>query len=69
MRTQEHAVFRNDWASLLDVGQQRVACVLTGHLLKDPNATVNYHSSMAREFSNPPVKVENDLKKIIDLMK
>ncbi len=48
---------------------QRVACVLTGHLLKDPNATVNYHSKMAREFSNPPVQVENDLQKIIDLMK
>ena len=48
---------------------QRVACVLTGHLLKDPNATVNYHSKMAREFSNPPVQVENDLAKIIALMK
>jgi threonine synthase len=47
----------------------RVACVLTGHLLKDPNATVNYHSKMAREFSNPPVQVENDLQKIIALMK
>ncbi|MCE5186087.1 MAG: threonine synthase [Planctomycetaceae bacterium] len=47
---------------------ERVACVLTGHLLKDPNATVNYHSQMAREFSNPPVKVENDLDKIIALM-
>ncbi len=48
---------------------ERVACVLTGHLLKDPNATVNYHSNMGREFSNPPVQVENDLQKIIDLMK
>ena len=47
---------------------QRVACVLTGHLLKDPDATVNYHSKMGREFSNPPVQVENDLAKIIDLM-
>ncbi len=47
----------------------RVACILTGHLLKDPNATVNYHSKMAREFSNPPVQVENDLQKIIALMK
>lgn len=46
----------------------RVACVLTGHLLKDPDATVNYHSKMGREFSNPPVRVENDLKKIIALM-
>ena len=47
----------------------RVACVLTGHLLKDPNATVNYHSKMAREFSNPPVQVENDLQKIIAQMR
>jgi len=48
---------------------QRVACVLTGHLLKDPNATVNYHSRMQRTFSNPPVQVPNDLDRIIDLMK
>ena len=48
---------------------ERVACVLTGHLLKDPNATVNYHSKQAREFSNPPVQVENNLDKIIALMK
>lgn len=48
---------------------ERIACVLTGHLLKDPNATVNYHSNMGREFSNPPVQVENDLEKIIALMK
>ncbi len=47
----------------------RVACVLTGHLLKDPDATVNYHSKMGRQFSNPPVQVENDLQKIIALMK
>jgi threonine synthase len=47
----------------------RVACVLTGHLLKDPDATVNYHSKMGREFSNPPIKTENDLEKIIALMK
>ena len=48
---------------------ERIACVLTGHLLKDPNATVNYHSQMAREFSNPPVQVPNDLDQIIALMK
>jgi threonine synthase len=48
---------------------QRVACVLTGHLLKDPNVTVNYHSQMARPFSNPPVQVPNDLDKIISLIK
>ena len=47
----------------------RVGCVLTGHPLKDSDATVNYHSKMAREFSNPPVQVENDLQEIIALMK
>lgn len=47
----------------------RTACVLTGHLLKDPDATVNYHSKMGREFSNPPIQVENDLDKIIKRMK
>lgn len=49
--------------------EARVACVLTGHLLKDPNATVNYHSKMARAFSNPPVQAKNDLNEIIALMK
>jgi threonine synthase len=49
--------------------EARTACVLTGHLLKDPDATVNYHSKMGRQFSNPPVQVENDLRKIVDLMK
>lgn len=48
---------------------QRVACVLTGHVLKDPNATVDYHSKMARKFSNPPVQVANDLDKIIAMVK
>lgn len=48
---------------------ERIVCVLTGHLLKDPNTTVNYHSQMQRPFSNPPVQVPNDLEKIIELMK
>ena len=47
----------------------RVACVLTGHVLKDPNATVDYHSQMGRDFSNPPIQVANDLDKIIALIK
>ncbi len=46
----------------------RVACVLTGHALKDPNVTVNYHKDMQGQFSNPPQEVENDLDKIIELM-
>lgn len=47
---------------------QTVACVLTGHCLKDPNVTVNYHKDRAGKFSNPPVECPNDLKQIIKLM-
>ena len=47
---------------------ERVACILTGHQLKDPNLTVNYHKDKQGPFSNPPVEVENDLDKIIQLM-
>jgi len=58
----------------------RVACVLTGHVLKDPNVSVDYHS-MALDafrakyaekfdvtkisFPNHPVKVPNDLGEIL----
>jgi threonine synthase len=48
---------------------ERVACVLTGHLLKDPDVTVNYHKNKQGAFSNPPVKVDNDLEQIIELIK
>ena len=47
----------------------RVACVLTGHPLKDPNLTVNYHKDKEGQFSNPPIEAPNDLKKIIELIK
>ena len=47
---------------------ERVACVLTGHALKDPNVTVSYHKDRHGEFSNPPVEVDNDLEQIIKLM-
>lgn len=47
----------------------RVACVLTGHALKDPNLTVNYHKDKEGLFSNPPIEVANDLDKIIELIK
>lgn len=51
------------------VGQdERVACVLTGHSLKDPNVTVGYHKERQGEFSNPPVEAPNDLDEIIKLM-
>jgi threonine synthase len=47
----------------------RVACVLTGHALKDPNVTVNYHKEKQGRFSNPPIESPNDLEKIIRLIK
>jgi threonine synthase len=47
---------------------QRVACVLTGHTLKDANATVNYHKDRQGPFSNPPVEAPNDLRAIIKLI-
>lgn len=47
---------------------ETVACILTGHQLKDPNVTVNYHKDKQGPFSNPPVEVDNDLDAIIKLM-
>ncbi|MBN1362179.1 MAG: threonine synthase [Sedimentisphaerales bacterium] len=48
---------------------ERVACVLTGHALKDPNVTVNYHKDNQGEFSNPPIEAANDLHEIIKLIR
>ena len=47
---------------------ERVACVLTGHTLKDPNVTVNYHKDRQGQFSNPPLTAPNDLQEIIKLI-
>ncbi len=61
----------------------RVVCILTGHQLKDPNATVGYHSSKPDKideklraagitsvrFANPPMQVENDLVKILEVLR
>ncbi|MFP6762576.1 MAG: threonine synthase [Planctomycetaceae bacterium] len=58
----------------------RVVCILTGHQLKDPDATVSYHSSGpgavntalaernidAVSFANRPVVVENELETILE---
>jgi threonine synthase len=49
--------------------EERVACVLTGHPLKDPNVTVNYHKDKQGMFSNPPIEAPNDLEAIIKLIK
>ncbi|MHC4632572.1 MAG: threonine synthase [Planctomycetota bacterium] len=50
-------------------GDERVACVLTGHPLKDPNVTVNYHKESQGEFSNRPIEAPNDFDEIIKLIK
>jgi len=47
---------------------ETVACVLTGHCLKDPNVTVNYHKEKGGKYSNPPIECPNDLKQIIKIM-
>jgi threonine synthase len=61
----------------------RVVCVLTGHQLKDPTTTVAYHSADAGQFeqsfgsygvrsapfANHPIAVENDLGKILDVIR
>jgi len=47
---------------------ERIACVLTGHPLKDPNVTVNYHKEKQGQFSNPPIEAPNDLDEIIKLI-
>lgn len=60
----------------------RVVCILTGHQLKDPDATVAYHSGnkelfdeklgargvTTAAFANCPVVVENNLRKIIEVL-
>jgi threonine synthase len=48
---------------------ERVACVLTGHALKDPNVTVNYHKEQQGRFSNPPIEAPNDFEQIVKLIK
>lgn len=61
----------------------RVVCILTGHQLKDPSATVAYHAPEAdeyrkvleergirqRHFQNRPVSVGNNLEEILDVLR
>jgi threonine synthase len=61
----------------------RVACVLTGHQLKDPNATVAYHSSRGTDVdsslteygvkaarnANGPVSVTNDFEQTVAILR
>ncbi len=48
---------------------QTVACVLTGHPLKDPDATVNYHKQSQGKYSNPPLQAPNDMDALIKLIR
>jgi threonine synthase len=59
---------------------QRVVCILTGHLLKDPDATVHYHTGIdvkaiqeqaprsepKGRIANQPIPVPDDLEAIIE---
>ncbi len=61
---------------------ERVVCVLTGHVLKDPHASVDYHSLSPQEFDrkysqyavkglafqNKPINVPNDLEAILKVL-
>ena len=60
----------------------RVVCILTGHQLKDPTATVGYHARETDEakklaksgvdhcvYQNAPIPVENDLAKILAIIR
>ncbi len=56
-------------AESIIAADDRVACVLTGHPLKDPNITVNYHKDKLGQFSNPLIEAPNELDEIIKLIK
>ena len=47
----------------------RVVGVLTGHELKDPDATVNYHRPGETAFANAPVSVPNDAGAILEALR
>ena len=46
--------------------------VLTGHILKDPEATINYHADqldgIAPAFQNAMLQAEDDLEEIVALL-
>ena len=48
---------------------EKITCVLTGHSLKDPDVTVNYHKDNQGKFSNPPIEVANDFDEIVKLIR
>jgi threonine synthase len=46
--------------------EETVICILTGNLLKDPAATVDYHTGAWPEaqYANPPTQLEPDMKAV-----
>jgi len=48
---------------------ETVVCILTGHQLKDPDVTVNYHSKGEGKWANRPVKVKDDMEEIVEAMR
>lgn len=46
----------------------KVVGILTGDILKDPDAIIEYNSNPNNRFANMPVKVENDLAAIMKLI-
>ncbi|MCF7956853.1 MAG: threonine synthase [Phycisphaerae bacterium] len=53
---------------IIDTNESAV-CILTGHQLKDPSVTVNYHIEAETTFSNKPIEVENDIDAIIEKLR
>ena len=52
----------------------RVVCILTGHALKDPDATVRYHAHGGRDdvaapHANPPVQVPAEIEAIEEVLR
>lgn len=52
---------------------ERVVCILTGHCLKDPNVTIDYHSATKstqskRKFSNPPISTPAQMSAIEQML-
>jgi threonine synthase len=45
-----------------------VVAVLTGHILKDPEAVVEFHTSRARG-ANRPVEIEADLRRLARVLR
>jgi len=50
--------------------EERVVCILTGHALKDPNVTVDYHTGKKPDasYDNPPVAADADIESIAALL-